>query len=182
MKLNRRFWWLLSLPAWLAGSQGFAANFEKEVSTLVGEWQGQGSDGTVVHMTFAAGQGNMLLTGNWKISGGNFAGESDLALMQTGGFYFLVPDSSPFTSNKEPYSTLRLPGGGMRFVRLSHVEVGNAQGLHAEEILIGKQRNDGTRTLHLVSSENICADQTVAAGKACGESHNQQIVLHKTNS
>jgi hypothetical protein len=173
---------VLTMPLVLLGAPGYASSIDKDVGGLVGEWQGQAMDGTQVHMTFAAGSGNVLMTGSWKISGGNFGGDSELSLVRAGSIYFLMPEASPYTPytpGKEPYSLLRLPSGGLRFVRLSHVDVGNVQGVQSEEILIGKLRGDGTRTLHLLSSEKLCADPAAANGKVCGAGTAEQIVLRK---
>ena len=179
MTLNKSFWWLVGLPLWLFGGQGFAATLDDDLATLVGDWQGQGVDGTGINMSFARGQGNVLLTGSWKISGGGFARESGLSMVRSGGLCFLLPDASPFAPGAQPYSLMRLPGGGLRFTQLRHLDAENGSSVSVEEVRLSKQHEDGTRTLHLGTSEKLCADEAATVAKVCGEGTKQDYTLRK---
>ena len=181
MKLNKSFWWLVGLPLWLFGGQSFAATLDEDLGALVGDWQGQGGDGTGINMSFAQGQGNVVLTGSWKISGGGFARESGLSVLRSGGLCFLLPDASPFTPGAQPYSLTRLPGGGLRFTQLRHLDGDKGPSVSVEEVRISKQREDGTRTLHLGTSETLCAAETATVGKVCGEGTKQDYTLRKVS-
>jgi hypothetical protein len=180
--------WALGAPALAQAEEAveeFANSVEKDLGSLNGDWQGQSSDGTKVGMHFSAARGSLPLSGKWKIDGGAFASETDVSVVRAGGFFFLVPEASPFVPGgagkelKEPYAMARVPGGGFRFARLTRIEAGGQVSVQAEQILIGKQRSDGSRTLKLATSDKLCADTANATAKVCGEAVSTQILLRK---
>jgi len=189
----------LCLAAWALGApvvahaedavEEFAGSVEKDLTSLDGDWLGQSSDGTKVSMHFGAAHGNLPLSGKWRIEGGAFAGDAEVNVLHAGGFFFLLPEASPFAPTadakelKAPYGMTRLPGGGLRFVRLARTEVDGQVALQSEQIVIGKARADGTRTLKLAISDKLCADvanPAILDAKVCGAAVNTQIVLRKT--
>jgi hypothetical protein len=162
-----------------AAGTATAANLSDEVTSLVGEWEGQTNDGSTVHLSFAPAQEPVLLSGQWQVSGGNFARDTGLSLVRLGGSMFLVPDNSPFTAAQPVYNMTRLPGSGLRGVQLQHDATESGMALRVEEVRFGKQRDDGTRILHFGLGAKVCADATSPAGKACGSAESQDVVLHK---
>ncbi|MBM4254185.1 MAG: hypothetical protein FJ146_19645 [Deltaproteobacteria bacterium] len=156
-----------------------AATLTDETNSLIGEWEGQTSDGSMVHLSFTAGQEPVLLNGRWQVGGGNFARDTGLSLVRLGGNMFLVPDNSPFTAAQPVYNVTRLPSGGLRGVQLQHDATEGGMALRVEEVRFGKQRDDGTRVLHFGLGDKLCADAASPSGKACGSAEVQDVVLHK---
>ena len=158
-----------------------AATLTDEVNSLVGEWEGQANDGSAVHLSFTAGQEPLLLSGRWQVGGGTFARDTGLSVVRLDGSMFLVPDASPFTAAQPVYNMTRLPSGGLRGVQLQHDANESGMALRVEEVRFGKQRDDGTRVLHFGLGDRLCADNASPAGKACGKSESQDVILHKVS-
>lgn len=159
-----------------------AATVEADVQALAGEWQGEDESGHGARLAVAAlAEPGTLATLTVKVDDGVFARDTAHTLAARDGLHFLVPGQGATADYAGTYTLLRLPGGGLRFVRLARVVSEDMVAVQTEEVVVGRARADGSRTLKLARGERSCWEGGADAPVPCGPAVSTIYLIRKAN-